>query len=191
MKLRLTWLGSTVAAVVAVAAALCAYWWLPLAVWTPAFPALLVSLSMLGAAVLVRLARNAPITTPAAFDEADLRRFFDTLEELSRRLFWIFLQVIVSLFVVILSIVVADGKHGVSSTWQVLLTPWCSGALALLFVWLLWRVVQMARGDIGFLKLQREILEGSLARQRKKEAEKVVAAPVEFRSPGGYGRALP
>jgi hypothetical protein len=48
-----------------------------------------------------------------------------------------------------------------------------------------------ARGDIGFLKLQREILEGSLARQRRKEAEKVVSAPVEFRSPGGYGRALP
>jgi hypothetical protein len=53
--------------------------YIPLSMWNPVFPGLLVALSMLGAAVLVRLARNAPITAPAASDDEDLRRFFDPL----------------------------------------------------------------------------------------------------------------
>ena len=70
--------------------------YVPLSVWKPVFPGMLVALSMLSAAVLVRLARNAPITAPAAFDDQDLKRFFDSLEELNRRLFWIFLQAVVA-----------------------------------------------------------------------------------------------
>jgi len=48
----------------------------------------------------------------------------------------------------------------------------------------------MARGDIGFVRLQREVLENALARQRKAAAEKIAPGNIEFRSPGGYGRAV-
>jgi hypothetical protein len=190
MKHDHSWLVSVGVALAALAAAAAARVYVPLGVWTPAFPALLVSLSMLGAAVLVRLARNAPITTPAAFDDADLRRFFDTLEELSHRLFWIFIQVVLSLFVVIFSVIVSDAATKTPAAWQTL-SSWCSSVLAFLLVWLLWRVIAMAKGDIGFLKLQRQILEHALERQRREAAEKTISAPIEFRSPGGYGRALP
>lgn len=139
--------------------------------------------------MLVRLARNAPITAPTAFDEEDLKRFFDTLEELNRRLFLIFIQAVAAIFITLFAIVMSSYKGGlfgyagaVSST--------CSGLLSLLLIWIPTRVIAMARGDIGFVKLQREILQNALARQRKAAAEKIVAGPVEFRSPGGYGRAL-
>lgn len=49
----------------------------------------------------------------------------------------------------------------------------------------------MAKGDIGFVKLQREILQNALNRQRKLAAEKIVPAEVVQRSPGGYGQPLP
>jgi hypothetical protein len=52
------------------------------------------------------------------------------------------------------------------------------------------RVIAMARGDIGFVRLQRDVLENALARQRKSAAEKIVPRTVESLSPGTYGRAL-
>lgn len=161
--------------------------YISLATWQPVFPGLLVALSMLGAAVLVRLARNAPITTPTAFDDEDLRRFFNALEELNRRLFWIFLQAIASIFVVLLALVLTSHKGSIFGFGNEICAA-CSGALGFVLVWLLMRVIAMARGDIGFVKLQRQVLENALARQRRANAEKIVPGKVEFQSPGGYGR---
>jgi hypothetical protein len=164
--------------------------YVPLSIWQPVFPGMLVALSMLGAAVLVRLARNAPITAPTAFDEEDLKRFFDALEELNRRLFWIFLQAVAAIFITLFAIVVSSYKgsfFGFSGP----ASSVCSGLLGLLLIWIPTRVIAMARGDIGFVRLQREVLQNALARQRKATADKIVAGTVELRSPGGYGRALP
>jgi hypothetical protein len=54
--------------------------------------------------------------------------------------------------------------------------------------WISFRVMQMAAGDIGFLSLQRRILENAVDRERAKEAAKKAQSPVEFRSPGSFGR---
>lgn len=161
----------------------------PLTVWQPVFPGMLVALSMLGAAVLVRLARNAPITAPTAFDDEDLKRFFDALEELNRRLFWIFIQAVCAIFATLFAIVMSSHK-GALLGYAGAVSMGCSGLLALLLIWLLSRVIAMAKGDIGFVRLQREVLENALARQRKIAAEKIVAGAIDYRSPGGYGRAL-
>jgi hypothetical protein len=150
---------------------------------------MLVALSMLGAAVLVRLARNAPITAPTAFDEPDLKRFFDALEELNRRLFWIFLQAVIAIFITLFAICVSSYKGGFFG-YAGTVSSVCSGLLGFLLMWIPTRVIAMARGDIGFVRLQREVLENALARQRKAVAEKIVPGTVESRSPGGYGRAL-
>lgn len=165
----------------------------PLSSWEPALPGLLVALSMMGAATLVRLARNAPITAPATFDEADLKRFFDVLEELSNRLLWLFYQVVLAIILVILAMLIAKiPAPKPPETLHIAITlgaSTVSGFMAALLSWLLTRLASMARGDIGFLKLQRQILENALARERLKQAEKTVSAAVQFRSPGGYGRA--
>jgi hypothetical protein len=183
------WKSSLLSGAIAIVAGLGATLYVPLALWKPVFPGLLVALSMLGAGALVRLARNAPITTPAAFDENDLRRFFDTLEELNRRLFWIFLQVVFSIMLVLCSVWISEYRGGLFGYGNLLASA-CSGLMAWVIVWLLSRVVAMAKGDIGFVRLQREILEGALRRQRAAAAEKSASAPIDFRSPGGYGRAV-
>jgi hypothetical protein len=179
--------------VISLIAALAAGWaaarHVPLSIWKPVFPGMLVALSMLGAAVLVRLARNAPITAPTAFDEQDLKRFFDALEELNRRLFWIFLQAVAAIFLTLFAIVVSSYKGSFFGYFGAASSA-CSGLLGLLLVWIPTRVIAMARGDIGFVRLQREVLQNALARQRKAAADKIAPAKVEFRSPGGYGRAL-
>jgi hypothetical protein len=163
--------------------------YIPLSIWKPVFPGMLVALSMLGAAVLVRLARNAPITAPAAFDDQDLKRFFDSLEELNRRLFWIFLQAVTAIFVVLFSVVSSD-YHGTLFGYARIVSSVCSGLLGFILIWLVSRVIAMAMGDIGFVRLQREVLENALARQRKSASEKLTASAVEYKSPGGYGRAI-
>jgi hypothetical protein len=173
----------------AIAAGVATGRYVPLAIWKPVFPGMLVALSMLGAAVLVRLARNAPITAPTAFDDSDLKRFSDALEELNTRLFWIFLQAVLALFVTLFAIVMSDYKGNIFG-YATSISRTCSGGLAFLLVWILARVVAMARGDIGFVRLQREVLENALARQRKAAAEKIAPGNIEFRSPGGYGRAV-
>ncbi|MFH5926148.1 hypothetical protein [Roseomonas xinghualingensis] len=162
-----------------------------LALWEPVFPGLLVAISMLGAAVLVRLARNAPITAPTAFDQTDLERFFDTLEVLSKRLFAIFAQVIAVIAIVLLSVVTVQKLKNDPSPGWTLISPFCSAALSAFLIWLLYKLVEMAHGDIGFLRLQRTILEGAVGRERQKEAKRKVEAPTVLRSSGSYGRALP
>lgn len=189
MKTRIATSFAVGSLVLALAAGFCAWKYVPLSMWSPVFPGLLVALSMLGAAVLVRLARNAPITAPTAFDDEDLKRFFNALEELNRRLFWIFIQAIVAVFTTLASIVLASHKGAIFG-WYAIIASVCSGLLGVLIVWIPARVIAMARGDIGFVRLQREVLQNALARQRKAAADKVVAGAVEFRSPGSYGRAL-
>ena len=150
---------------------------------------MLVALSMLSAAVLVRPARNAPITAPAAFDDDDLRRFFNTLEELNRRLFGIFLQAVAAIFITLFAIFVASYKGSLFG-YSHKISALCSGLLAFSLIWLIARVLVMAKGDIGFVRLQREILENALRRERKKTAAKIVAAAIDQTSPGGYGKAV-
>jgi hypothetical protein len=126
---------------------------------------------------------------PAAFDDQDLKRFFDSLEELNRRLFWIFLQAVTAIFIVLFAIV-SSSYRGTLFGYANAASSVCSGLLGFILIWLVSRVIAMAMGDIGFVRLQREVLENALARQRKSASEKITASTVEYRSPGGYGRAI-
>ena len=58
------------------------------------------------AQVAGRRGENAPITAPAAFDDEDLKRLFDALEELNRRL-WVYLQTVAAIFIVLFAVVIA------------------------------------------------------------------------------------
>lgn len=176
---------------VAIFAGVVAWRYAQLELWEPAFPGLLVAMSMLGAAVLVRLARNAPITAPTTFDDADLKQFFDTLELLAKRLFALFMQVVATICVVVLAIVVVHRLKNSGAPAWFLVAPYVSGFLAFMLFWVVCRLAEMTYGDLGFLRLQRRILERALERERRKEASKKVAGPVEWQASGDYGRALP
>ena len=182
-------MSSTFIAMFAIGAAFASWRFVPLSAWTLAFPSLLTALSLMGGAVLVRLARNAPITSPSTFNDEDLSRFFDTLEALSARLLWIFVQTITAMFVTIASIVLVNMKSK-PNILVMYIEPLISGLMAFLLIWLVWRLLLMARGDIGFLRLQRKVLENALLRDRRKHVEELLDQSALHRSPGEYGRAL-
>ena len=185
MRTLPSWVLGIVAASLAAAFA----WWLmPLRIWKPAIPSLLVALSMLGAAVLVRMARNVPISSPTAFDEADLKAFFDALENLATRLFAIFVQVVALVVVVIGCSIALEYSHLIPD-WN-RIDPILSSSLAFLLVWVFSRLIAMVHGDIGFVRLQRRVLENALKRTREAEAAAKAEQPVAWKSGGGYGRAL-
>lgn len=179
----------TVALIIAAAAGGCASaYFVALPVWTPALSGLLTALSLLAGAALVRMARNVPITSPSTFDDDELRRFFETLEALAQRLFWVFAQTLGAVALVLVAMVLTAADHP---------RPWfydqicmaTSGALAFSMLWLSTRMLSMAKGDIGFIRLQRLILENAVARERRKEAARVVASPVTRVTPGRFGSA--
>ena len=190
---------SAYVAIIAAIGGMLAWLYVPLSLLAPAISALLIALAMLGGAILVRLARSSPITSPAAFDEEDLKRFFDSLEELSKRLFWIFIQVVFTIAVVV-GVLILNGLTKEKSDWVACtpqatliiqhLQPIASGVLVALVIWLSWKLVQMTKGDLGFIKLQREILENALKRERYKVAAKVIESQLEYKSVEPFGRSV-
>ena len=189
MRLDSAAIASVAAAAAAVTAGYVAGRFVELSAWDPAFSGLLTALSLMAGAVLVRLARNAPITSPSTFDEKDLVRFFDSIENLSRRLFWIFVQSIIAIFIVISAIVI-NHLTSKSPVFTNYVNPGLSGTLAALLIWLVWRLALMARGDIGFLRLQRQIIYNSLRREQASDADKLAKQPVTLKSVGEYGRQI-
>lgn len=182
-------LPSAIVSTAACVAAGAAWWLVPLPALAPAFPALVSSLALLAGAVLVRMARSAPITSYASFDETDLSRFFDTLDILAKRLFFLFVQIMFAMFVVIVAIVLS-AVHDEKDKYLKMLDSVAVAAIAGGGVWLAYRLLGMVQGDIGFLHLQREILENALKRERQKEAANVVSSQVTRISPGRYGSKL-
>jgi hypothetical protein len=182
-------IGSILCFVGAIAVGVLCFYVVPLNNWKSVFSGLLVAISMFGAATLVRLARPAPITAPGTFDSAELERFFDTLETLSGRLFWLFIQLIVCIVIVLASIWLCENEQHIDARFKVM-TSLSSGALGLIITWLITRLISMVKGDIGFLRLQRQILENALARDRKTAAEKVASARSVELVTGNYGRVI-
>ncbi|HEY4250651.1 MAG TPA: hypothetical protein VGM87_05610 [Roseomonas sp.] len=174
----------------AIAGGVFAFRYVPLPALAPIFPATLVALSMIGAAVLVRLARAAPITSPAAFTEEDLGLFFDTLRALALRLFALFVLVVCNLIALLVAIWIADNiRQNPNWDWA-FLARYVIAVLTTLSIWITIKLFEMAYGDIGFLSLQREILARAVKRDRMKEAEKKIASPIEPGPAAPYGRAL-
>ena len=178
------------ALVASAAGAFGAWEYAKLDIWEPAFPGILVAVAMLGAAVLVRLARNVPITAPATFDDEDFKLFFDTLEALAHRLFVIFVQVLVCITCVISSIIIRNQIKNAPNSQFLQYESYFSAALAFSILWLFFRLIQVARGDIGFVRLQRKILSNSMMREKRKNIKKIVEDVVQSRSGEDYGRAL-
>jgi hypothetical protein len=145
----------------------------PLTYWVLIANGLTVVLSLLAAAVLVRLSRNAPITTPEAFDEDGLKAFFDVLELLSIRLFWIFIQILTAIGLLVAARLMAVSPAPNLPQEYPSLANGISGVLAALMTWVLWRVIALAYGDIGLVNLQRIILSNALRRNRQKAAAKL------------------
>jgi hypothetical protein len=147
--------------------------------WDNLRSALLPALSVIAAAVLVRLARGLPFTNADHFTLSEFRSVAGKMEANARKLRAL-------IFVCLIALAVLTFGSGIvaaiASVPRIL--PWVpqaaggvtSGLIAALVVYAFTRVVEVVHSDVGLLRLQAKVLEGVIASKNAAKFERQVEA---------------
>lgn len=159
-------------------------------VWETARMWLIPALSIVAAAVLVRMARGLPVTNPDHVRPDDVDKVADAFTSLVRKLR--------TLFCVVLITIVAVGiasplSARLADLWA---APWDWGnragsSFVAMFVGFAFaRMVQVAQSDVSITDLQARLLKEAVARKVAKSFEEESMQPSTFKTPEGYGKPL-
>lgn len=149
----------------------------PVATWDALRPALLPAISIIAAAVLVRLARGLPFTNADHFDLDQFRQVARNLESNARKLralIFICLAAIV-LLIVATDVVALAASLNVQAWVAPVVGRLLSAAIAWLLLYAFWRIAEVVHSDVSLLRLQSKILEGVIASKNATSFEKRVA----------------
>lgn len=158
--------------------------------WEAARLWLIPALSIIAAAVLVRLARGVPVTNPdhiRAEEVDDVTGAFTSLIQSLRSLFFVVLGAIVvvgaispvAAFLAQQFSVTVDYGNRVGSGIVGLNVGYCFA-----------RMLQVAQSDVSIAKLQARLIREAVARREAKKFEAEAMQPSSFRQPEGYGKPL-
>jgi hypothetical protein len=145
-----------------------AAWLVPVTFWSGIRATLLPALSIIAAAVLVRLARGIPFANPDHFTLDEFRAASLRLESNARKLRAL---IFVCLGAIVLLVIVPAGSsyvhaHSVLPGWAL---SAADKALAALLAWSvtysLCRTVEVVHSDVALLKLQAKVIETAIARK--------------------------
>lgn len=167
----------------------------PVATWDTLRPALLPAISIIAAAVLVRLARGLPFTNADHFDLDQFRQVASNLEANARKLrALIFICLAALVLLIVATDVVAITESSNLPAWVApTVGRMLSGTIAWLLLYAFWRIAEVVHSDVSLLRLQSKILEGVITSKNAAAFEKRTAdAP----KPGiagtdRFGKALP
>lgn len=146
--------------------------------WEVLRPALLPAISIVAAAVLVRLARGLPFTNADHFTLDQFRRVAANLETNARKLRALILVCLAGIVCLIVGNNLVELIAHLTSRWPVvgeIFAKLMSGAVGLLLTYSFVRVVEVVHSDVALLKLQSKILETVIANRNAKTFEKAVA----------------
>lgn len=175
---------ASVASAVGCALAVDVYAWEGARLW------LIPALSIIGAAVLVRLARGLPVTNPDHVREGEVDEVaatFTTLIRSLRTLFYVVLMTIVA-------VGLASSIAGFAS--QLWSAPWGwgnragSAAVGLFVGFTFARMLQVAQSDVTIADMQARLLKQAVAKRVAKRFEADEMQPSTFKTPEGYGKPL-
>lgn len=178
-----TWVAYFLASAALGAVGYAGFVYLPVGVWVTCSAGLFVVLSVLAAAVLVRLARPSPFSNPDVFTEANVEKYFDALIEVGKRLAVIFFADVSA----ILLLVYVNARFGTGGRGIPFEANVASCALAVISTFLLMRIVSVVAGDIGFIRLQRSVVIENRKAKAIAAAATVASKPTSWRSAGNYG----
>lgn len=161
--------------------------------WDASKAAILTALSVIGAGVLVRLARGLPFTNADQFQVEEARKIAAAFKQsilALRMLMIIILGTMVSL-VVVKGVVSATSLRWPNAATEADLIA--SGIIGLLLGYILVRITGVIQGDVGLVDLQSEIFVKSVERKQAERFEKAVSraasdAPVS--NPKDYGKVI-
>jgi hypothetical protein len=156
------------------------------AVWAQTATGLFVFLSVLAAALLVRLARPSPFSNPDVFSDANVEEYFVALREVALRLSVILAAVLLAVVLLVFALLYQTDRIALPRA------PWidmlASGLLGATVSFLFVRFVALVKGDLGFIALQRRIIIQARTRKAAESAEKIAGGEVAWKSAGNYGR---
>lgn len=158
--------------------------------WETARLWLIPALSIVAAAVLVRLARGVPIANPDHIRAEEVEEVTGAFIALIRSLR--------SLFFVVLGAVVVVGVVSPVAAFLGQLSPaavdygnrFGSAAVGLSVGYCFARMLQIAQSDVSIATLQARLIREAVARRESKKFEAGAMQPSSFRQPEGYGKPL-
>lgn len=131
--------------------------------WSNISSGLFVGFSIFAGAILTRMARTAPFSNPDVFTDQNVVQYFFALREVSVRLSVILFLIFFDIFILMLCIF--SSKSG-NLTFYTKILSFLMGSITSLVVF---RVVDLVKGDFGFLELQKNII---LTARRQKVQQK-------------------
>lgn len=162
--------------------------------WKDISRGMILALSLLGATVLVRLARGVPVSNTEYFEVSEMRDLTKAVKQVYRALIVLFAAVIISILGLVFATTVLDAIPTVQvldpSTAETLQQVF-SGALIAAVSFALIRTVALVRGDYDLVTLQARMMERAVERRHaEKHVERMEGAesakPFERRE--GYGK---
>lgn len=158
--------------------------------WEAARLWLIPALSIVAAAVLVRLARGMPVTNPDHVRDEEIDEVvgaFTSLAQSLRTLFFVVLATIVCVGLAAPVAVVIAELFPVSFDYGNRLG---SSLVGVGVGYCLARMLQVAQSDVSITKLQARLLRQAVARRQAKKFETDAMQPTSFKQPEGYGKPL-
>jgi hypothetical protein len=172
-------------------ASLC-YRWVSAEFWDGSKQALLVCLSVIAAGVLVRLARALPFTTADQYELDEIRRLTKAVAQIARSLRVLLIAVLVGMIgLVVARPVVAGTKDtAIFAAFGAQIEGLISGILGFVFAYVLFRMLQVVRGDQDLTDLQSGFVVRAVERKQADRFTKRQEGSAPFRQPEDFGKPL-
>lgn len=166
----------------------------PMTTWVDLRTAVLPALSVIGAAVLVRLARGFPFTNADHFTLPEFRRTADKLRDIAHKLRTMMIVCLAAMGQIIIypSLLAFVARQPLPGLLVGTMEAFMSGALAAATVYAFVRIIEVIQIDVALLKLQARLLENVIAAKNAKAFEKELEAqpPGKIAGAETYGRQL-
>lgn len=162
--------------------------------WDLSKQAFLVSLSVIAAGVLVRLARGLPFTNVDHYEVEEIRELTKAVDQIIRSLRALIVVVLIAMVFLVLAKSVVDIAKVAQFT-----MPYCerieefvSGLLGFLIGYIFMRMVQVIQGDYDLTKLQSKFVVRAVERKQANQfdALETKSRNAPFKNPEGYGKIM-
>jgi hypothetical protein len=171
-----------------------AFHFVGLGFWDTSKQAILVSLSVIAAGALVRLARGFPFTSPDHYEVDEIRNLAVAIEKIIRALRALILFVLAVMVMLVIAkpgrdFIVSIVPEAGQSLW---VEQGLSAILGFMLAYVFMRMVQVVQGDYDLTILQSGFLVRAVERRQAKAFEELErkGGPSKFKNPEGYGKII-
>lgn len=165
--------------------------WVPLSFWETVRSPVLTALSVMAAAILVRLARGLPFTNADHFEIREIEEVTSAIKQIMAALFLLLTIIVACMLFVVFSSLVSQVIYSLMPSGPISIEKSLSASISLILGYVVSRTIAVARGDVGLVDLQSQFL---IRAVQRKSVEKLpvdqMPSPIEYKSNLPYGRLV-